>query len=185
MSGRSSATLTLHEMSIGGPATRLVVLRGNSGAGKSSVARELRAQLGRGVALVEQDYLRRIVLRERVSEGTLHIRLIEQVVTVALDGGYDVVLEGIFSTDPYRQMLTALRDAHLGQTSAYYLDVSLEESLARHLTRPQRDEFTPEEMRGWYVADDILGWECESRVPATSTLAETVAAIRSHAFQSA
>ncbi|ORT47449.1 hypothetical protein KBI5_19735 [Frankia sp. KB5] len=31
----------------------LVVIRGNSGSGKRSVARSLRAQAGRGVALVE------------------------------------------------------------------------------------------------------------------------------------
>ncbi|MFF1875871.1 kinase, partial [Kitasatospora herbaricolor] len=36
---------------------KLIVLRGNSGSGKSTVARELRRMLGDGVALVEQDYL--------------------------------------------------------------------------------------------------------------------------------
>jgi alpha-D-ribose 1-methylphosphonate 5-triphosphate synthase subunit PhnL len=45
-------------------ATKLVILRGNSGSGKSSIAREVRARYGRGCALVEQDYLRRVVLRE-------------------------------------------------------------------------------------------------------------------------
>jgi hypothetical protein len=44
--------------------TKLVVLRGNAGSGKSSTAQELRRRLGRGVAWVEQDYLRRVVLRE-------------------------------------------------------------------------------------------------------------------------
>jgi hypothetical protein len=39
--------------------TRLVVLRGNSGSGKSSAAAEVRARYGRGIALVGQDYLRR------------------------------------------------------------------------------------------------------------------------------
>jgi uridine kinase len=43
----------------------LVVIRGNSGSGKSTVTRELRHRYGRGCALVEQDYLRRMVLRER------------------------------------------------------------------------------------------------------------------------
>ena len=46
---------------------KLVVIRGNSGSGKSSIAKEVRARYGRGCALVEQDYLRRIVLRERDS----------------------------------------------------------------------------------------------------------------------
>jgi uridine kinase len=35
--------------------TKLIVIRGNSGSGKSSVAREVRHRYGRGCALVEQD----------------------------------------------------------------------------------------------------------------------------------
>jgi hypothetical protein len=40
------------------------VIRGNSGSGKTTTAHEVRRRYGRGCALVEQDYLRRIVLRE-------------------------------------------------------------------------------------------------------------------------
>lgn len=40
----------------GSPDTRLVVLRGNSGSGKSTTARTLRERLGRGTAWVEQDH---------------------------------------------------------------------------------------------------------------------------------
>lgn len=79
----------------GSAGTRLVILRGNSGSGKSSTARELRARLGRGVAWVEQDYLRRTVLREKDAPGGANIGLIDQTVRYALDCGYDVVLEGI------------------------------------------------------------------------------------------
>ena len=48
----------------GSPHTQLVVLRGPSGAGKSTVAAAVRARLRRGVALVQQDVLRRVILRE-------------------------------------------------------------------------------------------------------------------------
>lgn len=50
---------------VGTEETRPVVLRGNSASGKSSVAAGLRERFGRGLALVSQDNLRRIVLRER------------------------------------------------------------------------------------------------------------------------
>jgi chloramphenicol 3-O-phosphotransferase len=49
---------------VGSEETRLVVLRGNSASGKSSVAAGLREKFGRGLALVAQDNLRRVVLRE-------------------------------------------------------------------------------------------------------------------------
>src|SRR5215469_16547178 len=52
-------------MSIGSDQTRLIVLRGNSGSGKSTVAKALREVYGRGVAWVSQDLIRRIILKEK------------------------------------------------------------------------------------------------------------------------
>lgn len=81
-------------MTVGAPDTRLIVLRGNSASGKSSVAAGLRERFGRGLALVAQDNLRRIVLRERDRPGAANIGLIDTVARYALDAGYHVVLEG-------------------------------------------------------------------------------------------
>ncbi|MBE1490755.1 putative ATPase [Plantactinospora soyae] len=66
----------------------LVIIRGNSGSGKTTAAREAR-RLGRGAALVEQDYFRRTVLREHDSA---HIQPVAPVfitatVRTALDPG--------------------------------------------------------------------------------------------------
>lgn len=99
---------------MGSPDTILVCIRGSSGSGKSSIARELRRRHGRGCALVEQDYLRRILLRERDKPGGAAPALIAQTVRLALDHGYHVVLEGILHRSRYRSMLTALRDDHQG-----------------------------------------------------------------------
>ncbi|OHV52817.1 hypothetical protein CgIS1_16220 [Frankia sp. CgS1] len=51
--GTGSIVEVPDEAMAGSATTMLVVIRGNSGAGKSSVARALRARAGRGVALVE------------------------------------------------------------------------------------------------------------------------------------
>jgi len=51
-------------MDLGMQTSRLIVLRGNSGSGKSTTARALRERFGRRLAWVEQDYLRRVVLKE-------------------------------------------------------------------------------------------------------------------------
>ena len=53
----------------GSDQTRLVVLRGNSGAGKSSVAAALREAYGRDLAWVSQDLIRRTILKERDRHG--------------------------------------------------------------------------------------------------------------------
>jgi hypothetical protein len=55
--------------------------------------------------------------------------------------------------------------------------VSLEETLRRHGTRPQAAEFTTDQMRGWYRAEDLLHFTGERVIPEASTIDETVAYI--------
>jgi predicted kinase len=153
--------------------TKLVVLRGNAGSGKSSTARELCRRLGRGVAWVEQDYLRRIILREHDVPGGLNIGLIDQTVRYALDNGYDVILEGILAAARYEPMLAGLARDHAGPTSHYYFDISLEETLRRHATRPLAQKVTPEMIRDWYIPHDVLGFTTEAVIPESSSLEDT------------
>jgi predicted kinase len=152
----------------------LIILRGNSGSGKSTVAHAVRAGYGRGCALVEQDYLRRIVLRERDVDGGIAPALIAQTTRFALDHGYHVVLEGILARSRYGATLTELCRAHRGRTTAFYLDVPWEETLRRHATRPQAAEFGETEMREWFLPRDLHGLDCERLVGPELSLTETV-----------
>jgi predicted kinase len=154
--------------------TRLVVLRGPSGAGKTTVATAARARLGRGVGLVQQDLLRRVVLREHDLPGGLNIALIATVARFSLDAGYHVILEGILSAARYGPMLRQLAADHRGRTTFFYFDVPFEETVRRHATRPQASEFTPEDMRGWYETSGPLGVSGEQIITATSPVNETV-----------
>lgn len=164
--------------------TCLVVLRGPSGSGKSSTARALRRYLGRSVALVEQDYLRRWVLKERDVPGGVNIGLIGQTARYALDHEYHVVVDGILHAERYATMLDALRRDHLGRSWFYYFDVSWEETLRRHQTRPQAEEFGVDHMRGWYRERDKLGFPGERTISEQSTLDDTVNRILSEVFHS-
>jgi chloramphenicol 3-O-phosphotransferase len=69
---------------VGTEENRLVILRGNSASGKLSVAVGMREKFGRGLALVGQDNLRRIVLRERDRPGAANIGLIDLTARYAL-----------------------------------------------------------------------------------------------------
>lgn len=161
-------------MPAGTNGTRLIILRGNSGSGKTTVARAVRTRYGRGCALVEQDYFRRIVLREHDVDGGIAPALIAQTVRFALDHGYHVVLEGILARARYGAMLTDLCRTHRGRTAAFYLDIPWEETLRRHATRPQAAEFGEAEMRKWYLPHDLLGIDEERIVDQGLSLAETV-----------
>ncbi|GAA4888834.1 kinase [Pseudonocardia sp. C8] len=162
--------------------SRLVVLRGPSGSGKSSTARRLRAQLGRSVALIEQDYFRRTVLKERDVPGGANIELISTAIRFALDRGWHVICEGIMHAARYRDMLDRLRRDHVGGTTFYYFDISWAETLRRHETRPQAAEFGHDEMQKWYRAADQLGFTEERVIPEESPLDDTVHRILGEAF---
>jgi len=164
-------------LGIGPDQTRLIVIRGNSGSGKSSVAKELREAYGRGVAWVSQDLIRRTILREKDQPGAVNIGLIDEVTRYSLKHGYHVILDGILLADRYEPMLTSLARDHPGLSRFYYLDVSLAETLRRHATRPQAAEFGADDMRGWYRPRDLLGGIREHIIPETSTLQETTSLI--------
>jgi predicted kinase len=162
---------------VGSDRTTLIVLRGNSGSGKTSVAHALRDQYGRGLAWVSQDLIRRLILKELDVPGGVNIGLIDQVARYCLDHGHHVVLDGILYADRYEQMLTALNGDHLGRSYFYYLDVSMDETFRRHATRPKAAEFGADDMRRWYRQRDLLSSIGERVVPQASTLEETVALI--------
>jgi predicted kinase len=157
-----------------GAARKLVVIRGNSGSGKTSIARALRSRYERGCALVEQDYLRRILLKELDKPGGLAPALIGQTARLALEHGYHVVLEGILAAARYRQMIEDLVRGHRGETHLFYLDVPLEETLRRHAARPQASEFTTDNMRTWYLPDDRLNLDGEHVIGPTPSLDQAI-----------
>ncbi|MGH2843739.1 MAG: kinase, partial [Solirubrobacteraceae bacterium] len=164
-------------MTVGSDQTRLIVLRGNSGSGKSTVSHALRDAYGRGLAWVSQDLIRRIILKEKDVPGGVNIGLIDQVVRYCLDHGQHVVLDGILHADRYEQMLAGLNRDHLGSSHYYYLDIGLDETLRRHTTRPQAAKFSADYMRSWYRPRDLLSSIQERVVPEASTLQQTVALI--------
>ncbi|MDP9793662.1 putative kinase [Catenuloplanes nepalensis] len=154
----------------------LVLIRGNSGSGKSTTAREVRRRYGRGCALLEQDQLRRVVLREHDSSRIDPVApaFIAATARAALGLGYHVVLEGILHTERYAAVLHDLVAEHPGPAHAYYFDLSFEETVRRHHTLPYRVGFTPEDMRGWYTPRDLLGLAGEHLIPESAGLEDAV-----------
>ncbi|MEH0822166.1 MULTISPECIES: AAA family ATPase [unclassified Micromonospora] len=160
----------------------LVIIRGNSGSGKTTTAREVRRRFGRGAALLEQDYLRRTVLREHDSAhiDPLAPAFITATARTALDLGYHVLLEGILHTERYKPALRHLIDHHRGPVAVFYLDVTYDETVRRHLGRAEPIPVTPEQMRHWYTHRDLLGIPGETVIPESSTFEHTVATILQH-----
>ena len=58
---------------------KLIVLRGNSGSGKTTIAKELQKSLGRNTMLISQDVIRRDMLRVKDGENTEALPLMKEL----------------------------------------------------------------------------------------------------------
>ncbi|MFJ4973026.1 M15 family metallopeptidase [Streptomyces sp. NPDC088755] len=157
-----------------------MVIRGNSASGKSSVAQGLRDHHGRGIAIVGQDMIRRIVLREHDTPRGANIALLSRIARDALDAGFHVVLEGILYADRYSHMISSLVRDHRGVSRCYYLDVPLEVTRTRHASKADAaylQQVTDDHLTSWYRELDLLPEGLETVISADSTLQDTLARI--------
>jgi predicted kinase len=156
--------------------SKLIILRGNSGSGKSTVAKKLREVSSRKIALIEQDYIRRTILKEFKPDDVFHIDLIFDTVEFALAHSYDVILEGILNFGRYDSLLTRLIEL-CPEYYIYYFDTSFEETLKRHATKLNAHEFGEKELREWYKPKDLSNFKREKIIPEEYSLEQTVKTI--------
>ncbi|MFB8277667.1 AAA family ATPase [Nocardia colli] len=152
----------------------LVVIRGNSASGKSTVATGLQRRFERGeCAVVAQDTVRRQILREFDEPGAFNIRLIEQIATACLQEGMVVIVEGILDARKYGPMLKRLTDS-TPQSLFYAFDLTFEETLLRHATRPQAASIPEALLADWYRGWQPLTFVAETRIDATWSIDATI-----------
>lgn len=133
---------------------KLIVLRGNSGSGKTVVAKELQQLFGNNTMLISQDVVRRDMLKVKDGENTLALPLLMELLKYGRKNSQVVVLEGILVADWYRPLFELAVDLYGTNIYAYYYDISFEETLRRHQTKPNRNDFGEEAMRSWWKEKD-------------------------------
>lgn len=153
---------------------RLIILRGNSGSGKTTVAKSLRENMGYEVMLISQDTVRREMLRTKDTEGNPSIQLIYDLAMYGKKIGYDVIIEGILYSSKGGDMLRKLINDFGGESYVYYFDISFEETLRRHETKANKHEFNDEDMRRWWREKDYLNVPHEKIIPDESSLDSTI-----------
>lgn len=157
--------------------SKLIIIRGNSGSGKTTVAKRLQRELGKGTMLVPQDILRREIVWVRDGADNPSIELIKRTVLYAKEIGYDVILEGILAKKFYGLMISELIEEFDNRVHVYHFDLTFEETLRRHATKPNAHDFGEEEMREWWNEADSLGVKDEHIFFAADTEDEVVAQI--------
>ena len=158
--------------------TKLIIIRGNSGSGKTTVAKEVRTRIGDGLSddtmLVQQDVLRRDILRERdMPDKRSVIKLIEMVVEFGRKQNRTVILEGIFAAKKYATMLHKLA-SNFDEVYVYYFDIPFEETLVRHASKSNTHEFGEKEMREWWNEKDYLNMTNEKILHTDQSLDDIV-----------
>lgn len=137
--------------------SKLIIIRGNSGSGKSTIAKRLQGHLGLGTLVVSQDVVRRDMLRVQDREGNLSIELMRQIAAYGKDKCEFVIVEGILYSERYGEMLRDLIRYFEEKSFTYYFDLPFEETVHRHLSREKKMEFGEESLRAWWNEKDYLG----------------------------
>ncbi len=133
---------------------RLIILRGNSGSGKTTIAKELQKIIGINTLLISQDVIRREMLMVKDGPDTMALPMLKELLRYGKDHCETVILEGILVADWYHSLFELAKDLYGNNIYAYYFDIPFEETLRRHKTRAKHSEFGEEIMREWWVEKD-------------------------------
>ena len=162
----------------------VVILRGPAAAGKSTIAASVVAMLrcaGRSVCFLEQDFFRGdACLGHGPQSAAVSAKMLKGCADAALEGGYDLVLEGILNSDPeqggeYRPLLAGLvargEEENAGSGFAanvglFYLDVPLKTTKLRHSERAKAADFGTEKLDEWWSSSQKSGLQGEVNVAA-------------------
>ena len=134
---------------------KLIILRGNSGSGKTTVSKKLQNKFGRNTMLISQDVIRRDMLKVKDGENTEAIALLKELLIYGNIHSDVVILEGIMYADWYKPLFELAVELYDTQIYAYYFDLPFEETLSRHQTKPNCHEFGEEAMRRWWREKDF------------------------------
>ncbi len=133
---------------------KLIILRGNSGSGKTTVAKELQKEFGKNTMLISQDVIRRDMLRVKDGKETEAIPLMKELIAYGYVHSEVTILEGIMCDKWYKPLFELANQLYGSEIYAYYFDISFEETLKRHKTKPNCLEFGEEAMRRWWKEKD-------------------------------
>ncbi|GEP65302.1 hypothetical protein CBE01nite_30700 [Clostridium beijerinckii] len=134
---------------------KLIILRGNSGSGKTTTGKALQKKFGQNTMLISQDVVRRDILFAKDGSNQKVGELIFELVLYGKSHCNIVILEGILNSKWYKKLFQDLSDEFNNQIFAYYFDIPFEETLNRHKQKSNSHEFGEKEMREWWNEKDL------------------------------
>lgn len=135
---------------------KLIILRGNSGSGKTTTGKALQRKFGHGTMLISQDVVRREMLYVKDGPNPEASELLQELALYGKRNCNIVILEGILNSKWYEKLFENLLNEFKDQIYAYYFDIPFEETLNRHKEKPNAHEFGEKEMKKWWNEKDLL-----------------------------
>lgn len=135
---------------------KLIILRGNSGSGKTTTGKALQRKFGHGTMLISQDVVRREILFVKDGSNPEASQLLLELALYGKNHCNIVILEGILNSKWYKNLFENLLIEFKDKIFAYYFDIPFEETLNRHQQKSNSHEFGEKEMRDWWNEKDLL-----------------------------
>jgi predicted kinase len=155
---------------------KLIIFRGNSGSGKSTVAERIASASAKKIVVIDADHYREHMFFPKGKCKPDIAAVMTSNVKYALENGYNVILDSIFHAhERNRKYLASLLvDYHPNDNFIFCFDVSLQETIRRHATRLKYKEFDASYLREWYKPMGSLGYDFEYHIPESNTLQHTM-----------
>lgn len=157
--------------------SKLILIRGNSGSGKTSAAQALQERFGDNTMLISADMVRMRILNTTDSghkDKPLALPLMIYLLEYGRRHSEVVIVEGIMPTIRYMPLYEAAIREFGENIFAYYYDLPFEETLLRHSTKPNRGDFGEEDMRRWWREKDFIGIIPETILTKELSLSDAV-----------
>ncbi len=136
--------------------SKLVIIRGNSGSGKTTLAKALQHKLGHNIMVISQDVIRREILRVKDGEDTKALPLLSELLVYGKNNCEVVILEGILYSKWYMPLFKLAKNLFKNNIWAYYYNLTFEETLNRHNTKNNKNDFGKEDMEKWWHEKDYI-----------------------------
>jgi len=149
--------------------SKIILLRGNSGSGKTVVASALQQKFGEGTLLISQDNVRMGMLNVEDGLDNESINLLINLVDYGNKNCNITILEGILRAGIYKSLFKQVKELFGDNVYAYYFDLTFEETIRRHRIRAQMLNYDfgshrEQEMKSWWLDKDYLDAICEKKI---------------------
>lgn len=143
-------------------ADTIIIIRGNSGSGKTTVAKELCKKLSSDCMLLSQDVIRRDILHTKDGENNTAIDLLKMLIMYGKTQSKIIIFEGILKFQWYSSIFDVIKK-NFSNIYSYYYDLPFEETVKRFETKSDTS-YTKEDMKRWWNEKDYLNFNNEKTI---------------------